>query len=196
MYSVKYKTYPTPLFNEKEAMRYAGCPVADDASAKLLSECYKEAEKILSYKVSWIKLPLEINGSNCSFELFDLSSEKLAANLAPCKKAVIFAATVGIELDRLISKYSKLSPAKALMFQAIGAERIEALCDTFCEDISSQLNCKTRPRFSPGYGDLALDNQKKIFSVLDCERKLGLSLNNSLLMSPTKSVSAILGLID
>ena len=50
------------------------------------------------------------------------------------------------------------------------------------------------PRFSPGYGDLPLSLQRDIFRVLDCPRKIGLTLNESLLMSPSKSVTAIVGL--
>ena len=49
-------------------------------------------------------------------------------------------------------------------------------------------------RFSPGYGDLPLDVQKNIFPLLDCERKIGLTLNESLIMSPSKSVTAFVGM--
>ena len=80
------------------------------------------------------------------------------------------------------------------MFQSIGAERIETLCDAFCKDISSELGVTLKPRFSAGYGDLPLEAQKDIFRVLDCSKKIGLTLNDSLLMSPTKSVTAIVGI--
>ena len=50
-----------------------------------------------------------------------------------------------------------------------------------------------KPRFSPGYGDLSLEVQKEIFSLLDCPRKIGVSLGDSLLMTPSKSVTAIIG---
>ena len=52
-----------------------------------------------------------------------------------------------------------------------------------------------RPRFSPGYGDLPIEIQKDIFRALDCPRRIGLTLNENLLMSPTKSVSAIIGIV-
>ena len=80
------------------------------------------------------------------------------------------------------------------MLQAIGAERLESFCDIFCRDISCEYNEKLRPRVSPGYGDIPLSMQKEIFSALDCSRKIGLSLNASLLMTPTKSVTAIVGI--
>ena len=82
------------------------------------------------------------------------------------------------------------------MFQAIGAERIEAVCDCFCDEIKKEFVCSLKPRFSPGYGDLSLETQKQLFSILDCERQLGISLNSSLLMSPSKSVTAFVGLYD
>lgn len=51
-----------------------------------------------------------------------------------------------------------------------------------------------RPRFSPGYGDLPLSAQREIFAVLDCGKRIGLMLNDSLLMSPSKSVTAFVGI--
>lgn len=62
--------------------------------------------------------------------------------------------------------------------------------------MSKELDVRLKPRFSAGYGDLPLEVQKDIFRVLDCPRKIGLTLNDSLLMSPTKSVTAIVGIED
>ncbi|MBQ5601557.1 MAG: Vitamin B12 dependent methionine synthase activation subunit, partial [Clostridia bacterium] len=73
---------------------------------------------------------------------------------------------------------------------------IEALCDAFCADIKKEYNTGLEPRFSPGYGDLPLSAQKNIFAVLDPERRIGLTLNSSLLMSPSKSVTAFVGLVS
>ena len=78
--------------------------------------------------------------------------------------------------------------------QALGAERIEALCDAFCDSLISEKGVLLRPRFSPGYGDLPLEVQKDIFSLLECHKRIGVSLNESLLMSPSKSVTAFVGL--
>ena len=112
-------------------------------------------------------------------------------------KNVLFAATVGTPFDRLIASYSRLEPSKALILQAIGAERIESLCDAFCDHMNTELkSCgkSLRTRVSPGYGDIPLSMQRSVFKILDCERKIGLTLNESLLMSPSKSVTAIAGI--
>ena len=121
-------------------------------------------------------------------------SSSLSKNLSGCKKIILFAATVGIGIDRLIMKYGKIYPVKGLMMQALGAERIEALCDAFVSEME-KTGQKMRPRFSPGYGDLPLEFQKEIFAALAPEKNIGLTLSASCLMSPTKSVTAIIGIM-
>jgi cobalamin-dependent methionine synthase I len=111
--------------------------------------------------------------------------------LSGCSEVVIFAATVGLDFDRLVGRYKRVSPSKALLIQALGAERVEALCDKFCAGFEGRTS-----RFSPGYGDLELQSQKEIFDLLRVEEKIGISLNESLLMTPTKSVTAIFGIKD
>jgi len=188
------RTYAEPAFCEKEILRYAGC--RGDAGSDiltLLKECVDEARGELTYRVCCREFPVTIKGDVCDFDAFSLRSQNLAANLRDCDRVIIFAATVGVGIDRLIAKYSRLSPSKALMLQAVGAERIEALCDAFCDDIAKDTKSVLKPRFSPGYGDLPLETQREIFDVLDCSRRIGLMLNDSLLMSPTKSVTAFVG---
>lgn len=188
--SILIKTYEKMGVDIDQIMRYAGCRGGDNASAELAAQCVTEAEGCFSYKVCYSLLDCRICGDVCDFGVFSVRSKALSANLKGCERVALFAATVGIGIDRLIGKYSRLSPAKALFFQAIGAQQIEALCDTFCAEIEDN----SRPRFSPGYGDLPLNIQQDIFDILGCEKAIGLTLNSSLLMSPTKSVTAFLGL--
>lgn len=178
------KTYKEPPICEKEILRYAGCKDASDDIIELVRSCVDEVREILSYKVCYCELSVKVQGSVCDFGDFSITSSDFAKCLAESNRVVLFGATVGSALDRLIGKYGRLSPSRALILQAIGAERIEALCDVFCQDI----NCGVR--FSPGYGDLSLQVQKKIFDILNCEKRIGLTLNESLVMSPSKSVTA------
>ena len=193
---VVYKSYEQPPICEREILRYAGCRQSDAAVAELLNDCLNEVQGRLQYKVCYHELPVVITNDICDFDAFRVQSGDLARNLQGCHKVILLAATIGIELDRLIAKYGHLSPSKALMFQAIGTERIEALCDEFCRDIKEAESCGTKPRFSPGYGDLPIDLQKEIFAFLSCEKHIGLTLNDSLLMSPSKSVTAFIGIGD
>lgn len=194
--AVLVKRYPPPAVCEKEILRYVGCREADAETAVLMRDCMTEIADKLTYKVCYRILTVAVQGDCCDFGIFTLTSKKLAANLQGCERIILFAATIGIEIDRLIARYGRLSPVKALMFQSIGAERIEALCDAFCEDMAQEQGIGLKPRFSPGYGDLSLDAQRKVFNALDCARQIGLSLTDSLLMTPSKSVTAFAGITE
>lgn len=190
------KMYPAPPVNEREILRYAGCLESGDATSALMRDALCEAEPFLSYKLCYAELPLSLSGVECDFGSFRIKSSSLSKNLSGCKSVIIFAATIGIPFDRLIARYSRLSPSRAVMLQAIGSERIEALCEVFCRELQVELKKKLRPRFSPGYGDVSLDVQRDIFSLLDVSKNLSVYLNDSMLMSPSKSVTAFVGICE
>ena len=188
--------FQTPPWNRGEILRYAGVRTEASDMEDLLGECMKEAEGCLVYRACYGEFALNAFEGGWDLGFMKTESVSLKKNLVGCDSVVAFAATVGIGIDRLITRYAAISPTRSLLFQAIGAERIEALCDTFCRFLAEQkaeAGFWTRPRFSAGYGDFPLEAQKNIFSVLDCQRKIGLTLNESLFMSPTKSVTAIIG---
>ncbi len=190
---VQITTISAPPFCEREALRFAGCREADAETTALLAACFEEVKEQLHYRVCFAEVPVTIAGDVCDFGAFRLCSRALAKTLDGCERSVLFGATLGVEIDRLIAKYGRLSPAKALMLQAIGAERIESLCDAFCVQYREACGEALTMRFSPGYGDLPLSAQRELFAALDLPRKIGLTLNDSLIMSPTKSVTAIVG---
>ena len=194
--TVLTKAYNNLPFNKKEILRYADCKDVTSELEKILNECIDEVKNVVSYKVCYCIMPVAIKDSSINFDAFKVNSEKLAINLRDCDKVIVFGATLGTEIDRLIMKYGKLSPTKALFFQAIGATMIETLCDEFSQEIKSELSVNLKPRFSPGFGDLELTCQKDIFKILNCSKNIGLTLNNSLLMSPTKSVTAFVGIYN
>lgn len=192
MHTVFYKSYIAPSFDTKEILRYARCGEADEGIFRLMQSCIDEVKDALVYKVCYAEFPLTVCDGILDLSFAKTDSAMLKKALSGCSGYILFAATVGITPDRLIAKYSRISPAKALLFQAIGAERIESLCDRFCAELQSD-GKNIKPRVSPGYGDLPLEMQKQIFAVLDCPRKIGLTLNDSMLMTPTKSVTAFIG---
>ena len=190
---VTVKNMDAPKICQKEILRYAGVKEPDKQTEKLLDECLGECVDVITYHFCYCKFDVFVKEEICDFKVFKTQSKDLANNLKDCDKVLLFAATLGVGIDRLISKYSKISPAKALMFQAIGTERIEALCNSFCENYQTENGVSLKPRFSAGYGDLPLETQREIFRFLDCANKINLTLNDSLLMSPTKSVTAFIG---
>lgn len=193
--NVHCRDVPLPPVNEREILRYARCGDGDEQTKKLMQECLGEAEGVLQGKVCFAELPCRVEGEKIDLQAFSLVSQDLVKNLQGCSRVVIFAATLGMGVDRLIRKYQQVSPAKAVMLHAIGAERIEGVCDEFCKYLEAEKG-RCRPRFSPGYGDVALETQRQFFDLLQCEKHLGLYLNESLLMSPSKSVTAFVGCLE
>lgn len=195
--SVFVRSYAPAELDRREIFRYAGVKDADSSMEELLEQCLNECRDCFSYNVCFTELPAKISGELTQFGGLKTTSKSLRAALDGCERVIVFAATVGVGIDRLIKKYSLTSVSKAVMLQAIGAERIESLCDAFCSDLGKELagrGLELRPRFSAGYGDFPLECQREIFALLDDGRRIGLCLNESLLMSPTKSVTAIIGL--
>lgn len=189
--------FEAPQWNRSEIARYARADDSDERISVLIESCIIESEPLLEYRVCYMIDNIVRTDHSIKFCGIDTPSSLIKKAVSGCENILLFAATIGAQFDRLIAKYSRLEPSKALILQAIGAERIESLCDAFCEKMNTELHPSKkslRPRVSPGYGDIELKMQQEIFRVLDCERKIGLTLNESLLMSPSKSVTAMAGI--
>ena len=125
-----------------------------------------------------------------------LHSRDLGRNLAGCSKVALLAATIGPQVDALIRRHSSLDPVYASILQTTGAMFIEELVDLVNEEIkkiAAAEGLKTKPRYSPGFGDVPLQVQKDFFRLLPCTR-IGLTLMDTLIMAPEKSVTAFVGI--
>ena len=189
------KGYSAPEVNKSEILRYLGAAEGD--ITPLVDSCLCEAEDKLIYRLCYAEFPVCIEGENIDLGFTTVSSHSLAVCLAECDTIALMCATVGVGIDRLIKRYSSVTPSRSVVLQAIGSERVEALCDLFCDELRAEmasLGKTIRPRFSPGYGDLPLDVQRAVFGALSPEKYIGVSLGADLFMTPTKSVTAIIGI--
>lgn len=194
IYIKRYKEVPV---SPGEIYRYAGGRAGDDALEGEVSACLLKMEGQLSFSVCYGIFPIERRGEVLSFGFGQTSSRNVHTLLAGCERILLFAATIGAFPDRMLLKYGSLSPLKALVTNAVGSERVESLCDLFTLEMAKELEkegCFLTPRFSPGYGDLPLDFQRTVFEALNPGRHLGVTLNDSLLMWPCKSVTALAGI--
>ena len=191
------REYQPPEIEIGEIFRYLGESNPSSEASRLVEESIAEAEGALLYRVCYTELPIKFIGEDIDLGFCKTRSAALGKVLSGCDSIVLFVATLGVGADRLIMRYSSRSPAKALALDALFTERIEALCDTFCRDIREEKaahGMESTKRFSAGYSDFPLEVQRDIFSHLSPERSIGVHLNSALLMTPTKSVSAIIGI--
>lgn len=166
------------------------------ARAELLPDVeavLRELDETITPRLCCARFPLRADGELLDLGFARVKSRDLAKNLRGCREIVLIAATAGLEIDRAIAKYSRISPSRALILQAAGAAAVENILDRATEEFRAEGLC-LRPRFSCGYGDLPLTLQTDIFAALDCPKSIGVSLTDSFLMTPTKSVSAIIGI--
>ncbi len=122
----------------------------------------------------------------------EVTSASLIKNLDGADKAFVFVVTLGIEVDRLLARLSKTSRAEAFIFDAVASALIEAACDVAEEEIKGECIC--RPRFSPGYGDFSIEHQGALLSLLGAPVHLGVCVGEGGMMSPMKTVSAVMGI--
>ena len=129
----------------------------------------------------------------------DLPGEDIHTLLRDCETAVLFALTLGEEAELLIRRAGLRSPTDALVLDACASAACEAACDKLQAMLEGQL-CKDglhpTDRFSPGYGDLPLTVQKPLLELLDAQRRCGITLSPTFIMTPRKSVTAIFGLAE
>lgn len=180
---------------EKEAIRYLGFGkhTVDNQTMRFIREAFQELEQITELKYTYVVLPLTFECEDClRLGTLQISSKHLCKNLEGCKAAILFGITLGTEVDRFIHRYEVANIAKAVVFQACAAAWIEKCCDEFQDNLNLQL----RPRFSPGYGDFSITYQKDILQILDASKKIGLSMTDSYMLTPSKSVTAVIGICD
>lgn len=186
-----------------EIYRYMGIKNNAEISATIkqrVTELLCLAKELSDFKYVYQKFKISnIDEQSIDLGFKRLESRALAKNLAGCGELFIFVATLGMEYEKKLRFFSASEPADALIFQAIGAELLEDFCDkltqeVFLKDYPEGYGAK--PRFSPGYGDLTLEVQKDIFRILKPEKLIGAYLTDSLMMVPSKTVTAIVGITD
>lgn len=190
-----------------ETARYLGyqkVTVPDEQISRLIKDAAAQMLEVIKPQAVYEQFDLNVEYDEAAgrgmveFADVKIQSCNLARNLRNCSQVIIFASTLGPQCDQLIRRTQVKDQVKAAVFQATGAMYIEKCVDLLNEKISEEAQAQgksTRPRFSPGYGDLSLEVQKDFFRLLPCQ-KIGLTLMDTLIMSPEKSVTAFVGIIN
>lgn len=189
-------------WRQREILRYLGYKakdVPDPAVLSLIGEMAGVlAEQMEPGRVFRI-FPVEgVKEGQVDLGFSVIHSRDLAKNLEGCSQAAFLAATLGSRTERLVQRYRRMQMSRAVVFEAVCTEAIERYCDGCEEEIRRMLGpgWGLRPRFSPGYGDFPLEYQRELLGVLDAAKRIGLTLTDSLLMAPSKSVTAVIGVYE
>ena len=126
-----------------------------------------------------------------------LTGNDIRKHLSGCTKAVVLAATLTPEADKLIRQAGISGMAETLAVDCVCSAAIEQVCDRAEEEIFANTDAAYRTwRFSPGYGDLPISLQKDILLFLNAQRRIGLTVTGDFLLIPSKSVTVVIGISD
>ena len=177
--------------NIHEALRYLGVREADDALLAQASALAQELQNRITPRFTWRAVDL-IN--NSGFRIPD--SELSRRVLADCHTAAVLVCTLGAEFDLWVRQLQVRDMALAALLDALGSAYVESGCDAAEEAIRTRYpGMYLTDRFSPGYGDFPLEAQQKLLDFTQA-RRIGVTLTDSLLMTPQKSVTAVVGIAD
>ena len=131
--------------------------------------------------------------------LFLPQGKDVPAMLATCREAVLLAATLGANSERMLLREQTKDAANALVLDAVLSAAIEAVCDRLEAELRDKVERDglfLTDRFSPGYGDMPITQSKEICEVLNTGRAIGLTVSQNGILMPRKSVTAIMGISD
>lgn len=188
--------------DRREIYRYLGYRghEIDEKTAELVEACVAELLHVAEPRVVWREFPLKLLADGAmDFGCFQTKSRNLSKNLGGCGQVLLIAVTLGLGVDRLLTRYGKLHVTKAVILQAAAAAMIEAYCNEQCGEWKNAYEKKgkyLRPRYSPGYGDFSLSCQQPILDALQAGKRIGILLTDGGMMTPTKSVTAVIGISE
>lgn len=184
---------PAPAsIDQKQAAKYFGVRGADPASEALLARLAPDILAAAAPRMAWTACDLpDTNGL--------LAGQDIQAHLAGCQGYVLLGVTLGAQMDRAIRRAGIGNVAAGAAADALASALAEQVCDTAEQMLRGRFSAEGRwltGRYSPGYGDWPLSAQQPIARLLDLPRRLGVTVTDTCLMLPRKSVTALLGWAD
>ena len=187
--------------DKNEVLRYLGYNGQEisDTISEMIDKTSAEAEKAVTPRYCAVESPISrsadgIRVNSCGMLL---CGSDITEHLKGCESVILFAASIGADIERRIRIYEAQDLTRAIIMDCCGSSLIESYCDLVCGSIAERLTERglfPASRFSPGYGDLPLSLQPEFLRALNAQRQIGLTCNEQFLMFPRKSVTAVIGL--
>jgi len=190
--------------NRNEVLRYLGYKKGDigESISQLIDECIEEIKKYSNYKYTYIVLKIKQSEDNIELLKSNLILEgsDILHHLKDSTMCAVLAVTLGSLVDTKIKFFEKTNLTKALILDACASTAIEWVCDEAShkikEEALSDYDLGITYRYSPGYGDFSMDIQPEIINALEAQKKIGLTVTETNILIPRKSVTAIIGFQD
>ena len=167
----------------------------------LITEAITKAQEIIKPQGNYLRLEsitIKQDKIKLGTNKLTFSSQDIADLLANQEQVVILAVTIGPHLEERINQlFADDQLTKATILDAVGSIAVEEAANQLQEQIAVEAEEIGLPsltmRYSPGYGDLNLDIQPQLLELVQGQ-ELGIEVNDSFLLIPQKSITALIGL--
>lgn len=191
--------------NYMECARYLGYGnnAPDEITERLMRECESElldcAVPRFVYKI--FEIDRQEDKIRLSKTELRLTGASIKEHLEGCDRLILLCATLSDRVDKLIRKTELQDMAKALVMDAMAGVAVEQVCDKAEKYIRDEYLVKYAHayftwRFGFGYGDLPLEEERMALRLLDADKRIGVHINDSLIMFPRKTVACIIGISE
>lgn len=188
------------LIQKDEVLRYLGYRggALDDETNSALDRAMDLVTRTASPRVAQATYPLtRREGLIVEGTSLVLEGEAVKGLLRESDRVILFCVTLGNEIEQLLRAWQVKDMAFATMLDACGSSGVEVLCDRLEQELTARHEAQgfyLTPRFSPGYEDMPISQQRALCDVLDTQRKIGVTLSAGCMLIPRKSVTALMGI--
>lgn len=200
MWQVGIKHLFNPLIEQldiEEMKRYAGLRQEAAFPEEIVQQAARQALLRKEVKAVWTVYAYDqqaglLNGS------YRVPSQNLYQHLAKAQQVVVMAVTVGGAIEEASDQAFKRGEyTLGLFLDAAATALVEQAADALCLMLTGELKKKglqLTTRFSPGYGDWALEEQSAVAPLAPVEA-IGVQLTAAKILQPRKSITAVSGIV-
>jgi len=160
----------------------------------------EEAQGLMHFKGAALRLSLlkrDASGIDLPGNI-RFQSRKLSELLDNCQEIILMGATAGCDIMNAIhADTAGRHVTRGVVFDATASEMTDDVLDWikgyFNRILRRENKGVSARRFSAGYSDFLLENQKIIYNLLQLDR-IGIRLTESFMLIPEKSVTAVAGI--
>ena len=186
--------------NRADTLRYMGYREAPDSRITAeIDECERELLAAARAQYVWRVFDLVREGETLSLSGcdFSLPGASIAEHLTGCPKAAVIAATLSADVDRFLKKQGVEDSLKAVISDALASALAEQTAEKARLDVLKNMEGYTATWcFAAGYGDFPIEITGKLADAVDASRKIGVSITESNMITPQKTIIGIIGLSE
>lgn len=185
--------------SEAEMIRYAGLPRGAGGFPKdEIRGALMEAAALAEPRGLWEIFPYDAGrGAICGDPPLLLEGSAIKRHLSRSVSAAVIAVTAGAAIEETAAaSFREGRYVRGLLLDAAAtaiAEHLADQLDRFIQEKARSSGQKPVWRFSPGYGDWPVEQQKALTALIGTEA-IGLSVTDHAMLIPRKSVTAVIGL--